>query len=141
MIYRKQIQVVLALTGILAISIAAVNRPPADYKNLKVLPKDISSEKLDSIMESYNKALGVSCDFCHMPFQKNIPDSLDYASDEEPMKQNARKMMSMTIYINQTYFDFDKKEQPVYLNTVNCMTCHRGEALPEEHKANRKHPQ
>jgi hypothetical protein len=37
---------------------AATKIPLAGERNLKVLPKDISDEKLDSIMHSYNKALG-----------------------------------------------------------------------------------
>jgi len=133
MFHNKQIQVVLAFTVILATGIAATGHPPTEFKNLKILPKDISSEKLDSIMESYNKALGVKCSFCHSPFVKNVPDSLDYPSDSNEMKENARKMMSMTIHINQTYFYFKKEVQPEYLNTVHCNTCHQGETFPDKH--------
>lgn len=100
-------------------------------RNLKILPKDISDQKLDSIMQSYNVALGVKCNFCHVPM-KNLPDSLDYASDADPMKEEGRKMMRMTIDINKTNFYFDKKQRPEYLHTVTCKTCHRGEAFPPE---------
>ena len=60
-------------------------------------------------MQTYNIALGVKCNFCHVPM-KNITDSLDYLSDAEPMKENARKMMSMVIEINKKHFYFDKSE-------------------------------
>ena len=93
--------------------------------------EDISEQKLDSIMESYNKALGIGCKFCHAPVA-NFPDSLDYASDSLPMKENAREMMRMNIYINKTYFYYPKTERPEYLNTVSCMTCHRGEEYPDD---------
>jgi hypothetical protein len=82
-------------------------------------------------MNAYNRALGVNCKFCHIPL-KAIPDSLDYASDAEPMKEQARRMMRMNIYINQTYFNFDKNERPEYLKTVTCYTCHRGDPFPEQ---------
>ncbi len=81
-------------------------------------------------MESYNVALGVNCKFCHVPY-KNFPDSLDFASDAEPMKEEARKMMRLTIHINKTWFYYDSSKRPEYLNVVHCNTCHRGEAFPE----------
>ncbi len=107
------------------------NLPNGLHKNLQILPQDISEAKLDSIMQSYNVALGVNCKFCHVATKEN-PDSLDYASDAEHMKEEARKMMRMTIYLNKTYFYFDKAEKPEYLKVVHCNTCHRGEAFPEQ---------
>ena len=101
------------------------------YRNLQVLPKDISDQKLDSIMQTYNKALGVKCEFCHTPLQ-GFKDSLDYASDKEPMKEEARKMMRMTIELNRKYFYFDSTQRPEYLHTVTCKTCHQGEPFPPE---------
>lgn len=98
--------------------------------NLRVLPADISNQKLDSFMNVYSNALGVSCNFCHVA-NNNIPDSLDFVSDLNPMKENARKMISMIISINKTYFYYDQKTEPLYLNAVTCKTCHRGEPYPE----------
>ena len=114
------------------LGMAAVQLPYTNERNLKILPKDISDQKLDSIMQTYNIALGVKCEFCHVPM-KNIKDSLDYASDAEPMKENARKMMRMVIKINTENFYFDKNTRPEYLHTVHCKTCHRGEPFPPEH--------
>lgn len=121
------------LTGLVfavAISMAATHRPPDKYKNLKVLPKNISEQKMDSIMKSYNKALGIDCSFCHAP-HATIKDSLDYASDAVHMKEEGRRMMRMTIDINMKEFNYKKVDHPVYLNAVTCYTCHRGEAIPE----------
>ena len=67
----------------------------------------------------YNKALGVKCDFCHVK-AKGFTDSLDYVSDLEPMKEEARKMMRMVIDINKKNFHYNKKDRPEYLNTVTC---------------------
>lgn len=129
MIIKKQLFTVLLLTALVTAGVAAVTLPKSKHKNLKILPQDISGSMLDSIMESYTKALGVNCKFCHVPF-KNLPDSLDYAADDEPMKENARKMMQMTIQLNKTYFHFDTTVRPEYLKVVNCKTCHRGEPYP-----------
>ena len=131
MLIKNKIITTLTLAALVSGGVAAVNSPKNKDRNLKVLPKDISDAKLDSIMQTYNIALGVQCAFCHVPV-KNIKDSLDYASDAEPMKEEARKMMRMTIYINKTNFHFDKKVQPEYLHTVTCKTCHQGEPFPPE---------
>lgn len=101
---------------------------PSKAKNLKVLPKDISDEKLDSIMESYNKALGVDCQFCHTKEKDGV---VDFSSDDNPMKEVGRKMIRLTIDINQKYFNTDSKIHPAYLTVVKCYTCHKGDAYPQ----------
>jgi hypothetical protein len=127
----KKIITLGALFVFVLLGIAAVRAPQQKERNLKVLPKDISDAKLDSIMDSYNVALGVKCEFCHVPV-KGFTDSLDFASDKEPMKEEARKMMRMTIDINKKNFWHDKNVKPEFLTTVKCMTCHRGEPYPAE---------
>lgn len=128
---RKKILLTFSIIALfVAIGMAAV-KGNLKERNLKVLPKDISDAKLDSIMQTYNIALGVKCNFCHVPV-KNIPDSLDYFSDADPMKENARKMMEMVIDINKKNFYFYPEQRPEYLNTVTCKTCHRGEHFPPE---------
>ncbi|MBC7875499.1 MAG: c-type cytochrome [Ferruginibacter sp.] len=131
MLHKKKLLAFASLSVFILLGIAAVKPNAQKERNLKILPKDISDAKLDSIMESYNIALGVKCNFCHVPVQ-NFPDSLNFASDAEPMKEEARKMMRMTIHINKTNFYFDKNEKPEYLHTVTCKTCHRGEPFPPE---------
>jgi hypothetical protein len=128
---NRKIKAMLLITVFAITGIAATHAPFKQNRNLKVLPQDISDQKLDSIMQTYNTALGVKCDFCHA---KSLfkPDNLDYASDREPMKENARDMMRMTIEINSKHFYFDKNEKPEYLKTVTCKTCHRGEPFPPE---------
>lgn len=120
----------LILAGFVVFGVAAVKAPRDEFKNLQILPKDITKAKLDSIMESYNKALGVGCDFCHTKIQV-FPGGLDYAADTEPMKKEARKMMRLTIELNKNYFYYDSTKRPEYLTVVTCNTCHRGEAFPE----------
>ena len=131
MFQKKKIVTLVCLLAFVIIGVAAVTTPLRKARNLKVLPKDISDEKLDSIMKTYTVALGVDCKFCHRPF-KGFPDSLDYVSDIEPMKENARDMMRMVIDINSKYFYFDSTQRPEYLHVINCKNCHRGQPLPPE---------
>lgn len=128
--YRNKIKVIAVLSVFVTLGMAAVQAPLQKQRNLKVLPQDISDQKLDSIMETYNKALGVKCEFCHVK-KKVFPGDFDYAADTEPMKEEARKMMRMTIEINKNNFWYNKSDQPEYLKTVTCITCHRGEPFPE----------
>ena len=66
MAIKKKFIATFALSAFAVMGIAAINNSKSvKHKNLKVLPQDISDQKLDSIMESYNKALGVNCAFCH----------------------------------------------------------------------------
>lgn len=133
--HKKKILTISALSLFVLLGIASVHVPVQKIRNLKVLPQDISDARLDSIMQTYNKALGVNCAFCHVKPRFNIggKDSLDYTSDAEPMKENARRMMRMTIQINKTYFDFNGNKQPDYMiNVITCKTCHQGEAFPPE---------
>lgn len=133
---NKKFITIAILTAMVFGGVAAVKAPLQKERNLKVLPIDISDEKLDSIMQTYNIALGVKCNFCHVPYIGFIPfgskDTLDYASDKEPLKETARKMMRMVITINSENFWFNKNEIKEYLHTVTCKTCHRGEAYPPE---------
>lgn len=105
------------------------------YKNLKVLPQDITEKRMDSIMNAYNHALKVSCDFCHSKAKKDMfslapaTDTLDFALDN-PMKEDARRMIRLQVEINKKYFYTDSSIRPEYLNVVGCNTCHRGNPYP-----------
>ena len=98
-------------------------------KNLKIL----KPEHLMETMQSFRVALGVRCDFCHVQG--------DFASDEKPHKEIARKMIAMSHEIN-AKFDDGKMH-------VTCYTCHRGaeepatkpgEAPHAEHGEHEAHP-
>ncbi|MDB5199066.1 MAG: c-type cytochrome [Chitinophagaceae bacterium] len=98
-------------------------------KNLKILPKDISEQALDSIMDHYSISLGVNCGFCHV--HNDLRKTWDMASDAKSEKLIARKMMLMTTGINTKYFPPEKevKDQQL-IQTITCYTCHKGEAIP-----------
>lgn len=128
MLYKKIWLALLIVSSVMMAGFAS--SLPNKAKNLKVLPKDISDEKLDSIMQSYNKALGVCCEFCHAKDKKDSALT-DFASDENPVKEVARNMLRMTIDVNKKYFNTDPNVHPAYLSTVKCITCHKGDAYPQ----------
>ncbi len=83
--------------------------------NLKVLKVSTGAE-VSQIMRTFTAGLGVQCVYCHV--QGN------YASDENPKKETARHMITMTRQINGNFPEGDKMR-------VSCYTCHRGEAEPK----------
>jgi hypothetical protein len=100
----------------------------AKPSNLKVLPSDISGEEIDKVMHGFEKQLGVPCGYCHE--QASEGKEIDYASDENPMKQTARFMISMTGDINKKYLAQlgDRRYAP----PITCGNCHRGQVEPPD---------
>ncbi len=94
--------------------------------NLKVLPKDISGEDLIKTMRGFTGALGVQCTFCHA--QNPETKRTDYASDANPVKDNARIMITMTGTINDKFLTTLASRKTT--DPVSCGTCHRGESHP-----------
>lgn len=106
-------------------------------KNLQVLPKDISPQDLIATMRGYEKALGVECSFCHAPSPQN--HHLDFASDANPHKADARVMIRMVNEINPKYLATTDEDAPAQDRRVSCGTCHRGHShpppfVPENHQ-------
>jgi len=101
----------IALLPVMAQEKKAPAPPP---KNLKVL-KVNSSAEVGQIMRTFTAGLGVQCTYCHV--QGN------FASDENPKKETARHMITMTQKVNAEFTDGKMH--------VSCYTCHRGEAEPK----------
>jgi hypothetical protein len=100
------------------------------FKNLKVLPPDISRDDLIATMRGFTRGLGTRCDFCHAagPPSSDGKEQLDFASDAKEEKNTARTMIRMTKTINA---DFISHVEPTLDNPVTCGTCHRGHTEPE----------
>jgi hypothetical protein len=83
----------------------------APPKNLKILtPEDIRP-----VMGAMKGALGQKCEFCHVEG--------DFASDENPKKLIARKMIALVNDVNSKFPDGKVH--------VSCYTCHRGKTEPD----------
>ncbi|MEO6539106.1 MAG: c-type cytochrome [Ferruginibacter sp.] len=123
--FRKTPLIIASIIFIIA-GLAAVEPTQHKFKNLKVLPKNISEDSLDKIMDGFKAALGVKCGYCHL--RNDSTKKFDFASDVKPEKETARKMMLMTKGINKKYFNYGEgKDMP---RTITCITCHRGNPLP-----------
>ena len=124
--YGRVAGLVLA-AGMLAGFHSAVAQEHEEFKNLKVLPKDISPEELRATMGQFTRALGVRCGACHAA--KAGGPGLDFPSDDKPEKKTARIMMQMTHDLNEKYISTleDHSDPPI---KVQCITCHRGIAHP-----------
>jgi hypothetical protein len=128
---NKKLSVIMGATIFVLIGVAATRPPEEGYKNLKLLPKKITKQQLDKVMDEFKDALGVKCSFCHV-HAKDDPKKWDFASDEKPEKSVARKMITMTNKINKKFFHGKSKvgEENAVLE-VRCVTCHHGTAHPE----------
>lgn len=120
------------LVSVFMLAGIAATKPPEErhFKNLKVLPKDISMDDLDKVMDNFKESLGVKCGFCHAPSKDSTVHRPDFASDDKPEKNIARQMMKMSGKINKKYFSYNKNDQSQLLPTVECMTCHHGKPRP-----------
>jgi hypothetical protein len=101
---------------------------PPEPHNLKVLPASTTTANILPIMRNFSAALGTNCGYCHVWTGAGLPTN-DYASDEKPAKEVARAMMRMAGTINETLAANIKKPAD-QLTRVQCMTCHRGAAIP-----------
>jgi hypothetical protein len=130
-IFCKKIITVTAMGAMVFIAVAATTAPKGKFKNLKVLRDNISDKDLSAIMvNDFTDGLGVSCGFCHAPEPGS--QKLDYASDANPQKENARKMMRMTLGINKKYLKIRHAEIGDSVLRVTCTTCHNGKPYPGE---------
>ncbi len=130
---KKFVVTIMSLAAVVLISTTAMKQKPDEpkrFKNLKVLPKDISEKQLDAVMENWEHSLGVRCSFCHVRNEET--KKMDWAADGKPEKDMARSMYKMTAAINKKYFNAGKDSLGMVMEMgVNCNMCHQGNAHPE----------
>jgi cytochrome c551/c552 len=109
-------------------------------QNIKVLPKEWSRPQVQQLMQTFVESLGVAapagegCGHCHTvdttapPPQPGRGPAFNFASDDKPVKDVARKMIQMTMALNADTLkgvgDEAVKEK------VSCFTCHQGAKKP-----------
>src|SRR2546425_11935589 len=107
-------------------------RPPV---NLQILPKDWTRQQVVQVMQGFNMALGVACNYCHIEMVGAPPNEkgvipIDAAPDDKQTKKTARVMMRMAGQINETLGSQLGKPAAEVVR-VQCVTCHRGAAIPK----------
>jgi hypothetical protein len=96
-----------------ALFVLFANTQSPNPTNLKLL-KVTTSAEVNQIMRTFTAGLGVQCSYCH--------EENNFASDDIPKKEAARRMIKLTQKINA---DFPDRKMH-----VSCYTCHRGEMEP-----------
>jgi hypothetical protein len=126
---RRLLAPTILITVLTGSVFAQAPRIPDKFTNLQVLPKDITKQDLIATMKIFTRPLGVRCMHCH-----DVNDQItegDLATDNKPEKAVARTMIKMTAELNDKYVSQVKLPDNPAPKTVNCWTCHRGQAKPE----------
>lgn len=102
---------------------------PDHAENLQVLPQDFPPERLRAVMRGFTQALGVRCSYCHVGEEGKPLTTYDFASDENPNKDRARRMYRILGMVNRELRDFPSSGD----ERVNmwCNTCHHGKPRPQ----------
>jgi len=109
----------IVLAGSVAFAQPTATPTPLAERNLQVLPRDMPQAQLMQVMQSFSRALGVQCSYCHV--------AGDFASDANGHKRIARGMLRMTERLNRELLpEIPGLGEP----RVSCFTCHRGEGQP-----------
>jgi Photosynthetic reaction centre cytochrome C subunit/Tetratricopeptide repeat len=130
----------LMLSGLITFGATSANaqtppaggQPPAPppLTNLKIYPKDIARPELIATMQGFVRQLGVQnqggCTFCHVGTAPNF----DFASDTNPKKDIARRMILMSREITAKLPEVTGKQASA-ITSLRCATCHRGMAVPK----------
>jgi hypothetical protein len=103
---------------------------PPPMTNLQLYPKDIPRPQLVTTMQGFVQALGVQsaggCGYCHV----GAAPQFDYASDANPKKNIARKMILMSREVTAKLPEITGKPA-AEVTSLRCATCHRGVAIPK----------
>jgi hypothetical protein len=95
-----------------------------DTPTVKVL-RGYTVPQFEAEMQLMNQALGVACGHCHVRG--------NFASEDNPRKAVARRMIEMTQAINKQFFaDYKGTEEESRLGRVTCFTCHQGTEKPKK---------
>jgi len=148
----KRFSVVLTLAGMLLVTVAiSAQQAPAGGgraggaapqgggapplpapKNLTFFPKDFTAQQILPVMQNFNAALGVNCGYCHVFDGPPITNPKnDFAADEKDTKKKARVMLAMARDVNMK-LQAELGKPAAELTNVQCVTCHRGVAIPKQ---------
>jgi hypothetical protein len=126
---------VLSAIGVFLFACTAIQQQKAqaprgdnlEFHNLRVLPPNITHDELIATMRGFARSLGVKCNHCHMANPPGSKEEFNFSSDAKPEKTVARTMIRMTRRINADFISRVNEHG----QTVTCMTCHRGQTVPE----------
>ena len=144
--FRTFAGVVVGTSALIAARPAAAQpAPPPAHQNLKVLAPDIPQAQLLQTMQGFTQALGVQCGYCHATApaadggrgaaggrgRGAAAPQFDFPSDEKPAKKAAREMMFIARDLNARVPAAVSRTADA-TTRVECVTCHRGVAIPKQ---------
>jgi hypothetical protein len=122
-----RLRLAILLPFLVSGAVAAQGGRPApamvDTPTVKVLT-GLTVPEFEAEMQHFVQGLGLTCGGCHTRG--------NFASDDNPRKVTARRMIEMTKLINAQFFpDFKPAEGESRLGKVTCYTCHQGSETPK----------
>ena len=121
-------RIVVAFSMVFASVVASAQQPPTapamvDTPTVKALT-GLTVQEFEAEMQLMTQALGLSCGSCHARG--------NFASDANPRKLAARRMIEMTKTVNKQFFpDYKPLDGESHLGRVTCFTCHQGDSRPK----------
>lgn len=123
---RRRLAAVLTasvLLGAAAAAQAPMQPAIAESATITVL-KGLTVPQFETEMRHFVQSVGLGCGGCHTRG--------NFASEDNPKKATARRMIEMTQALNRKYFPaFTPAEGETTLGRVTCFTCHQGDATPK----------
>jgi photosynthetic reaction center cytochrome c subunit/tetratricopeptide repeat protein len=108
----------------------ARGQQPPPMTNLQLYPKETPRAQILATMQGFVAALGVQqsggCGYCHA----GTAPQFDFASDTNPKKNIARKMILMSREVTAKLPEVTGKAASE-VTTLRCATCHRGLPIPK----------
>ena len=121
--------IVLAGAACAAASSPAAAQIPTEFRNLQVLPEDISRDSLILLMRSFSFATGLRCEGCHVLGENGSFRGARFHLDDKLTKRRARYMLRMVNRLNDEVLPgLPERDRPAL--RVECKTCHRGQRRP-----------
>ncbi len=113
----------LAVPAFVAAQSAPMQPAIAESATITVL-KGLTVPQFETEMRHFVQGVGMNCGGCHTRG--------NFASEDNPKKAIARRMIEMTRALNKKYFPaYVPAESESTLGRVTCFTCHQGEASPK----------
>jgi hypothetical protein len=110
-------------------AVRANGQRPDHPRNLQVLPRNLSTDSVFTVMLGVADALGVTCGHCHPGGDNPTWDSTNFTGDVKPTKLVAREMFRLVDRLNRELLPTALRSGQFSV-PVTCMTCHRGALRP-----------
>jgi tetratricopeptide (TPR) repeat protein len=121
--------VVLGVAALATAAGPAAAQIPDEFRNLEVLPEDISRDSLVQLMRSFSFATGLRCEGCHVMGEDGSFQGAEFHLDDKLPKRQARYMLRMVNRLNDEVLPgLPERDAPAL--HVECKTCHRGIRKP-----------